>query len=81
MICKLISPSNPLTLRHVGVVVVGDGLPDGLVVIELVVHIRVAPLLVGLYGTKLAEDLAMSKENIPYNLYVILVLVYVSFPF
>ncbi len=23
----------------------------------------------------------MSKENIPYNLYVILVLVYVSFPF
>jgi len=25
--------------------------------------------------------LVMSKENIPYNLYVILVLVYVSFPF
>jgi hypothetical protein len=29
----------------------------------------------------LRRHLVMSKENIPYNLYVILVLVQVSFPF
>jgi hypothetical protein len=45
------------------------------------VRVRDAPFNFAVGAAIAVLDLVMSKENIPYNLYVILVLVYVSFPF